>query len=313
LRKPAAADLQLLRKSTADLRHLVRTSATAALWRHVRKSATAGLRDTRYAEALKKAASALSVQAQAWHRACRERQLSTGWRVGASLAAAALLCWAAVELCTGGLAPRSTASAEITWIPPEKPWHAPPAAAAQETSAQSRLRSAFEDPRQPLFARLAVLRPDLLPPPFAGEREATDKLWQLREAITELPDDESLRDVAQVAEPETTHSVGFAGVWAPTASACSPKSNRRQLLPAVINHEGAWAGEVTCTFRHLRQEGNVAVASSTCSNGRKRWAANVRIAVEGDRLTWSSERGSQSYVRCNSRVVEGQGAARDPV
>ena len=281
----------------------------------MRNSAAADLRGARYAEALKRAASSLSLQARAWHRACRERQLSTPLKVGVSVAAAAPLCWAAVELCTGGMGSRSTASTEITWVPlppaypaPDKPWHAT-ASGNQESATQSRLRSAFEDPRQPLFARLAVLRPDLLPPPFAGEREATEKLARLRDAVTDLPDEESLSDTAQLADPEVTHSVGFTGVWAPTASACSPKSNRRQLLPAVINQDGAWAGEVTCTFRQMRREGNVAVASSSCSNGQKRWTAKVRIAVEGDRLTWSSERGSQSYVRCNSRVA----AVRDPV
>jgi hypothetical protein len=287
----------------AGIRHLLHSSAAAHL------------RVARYAEPLKKAASTLSVRAHGWHRACRGRQLSTPWRVGVSVAAAAHLCWAAVELCTGAMESASTASSEITWVPlppsyqtPGKPWHAT-APTNHETSTQSRLRSAFEDPRQPLFARLAVLRPDLLPPPFAGEREATEKLAQLRDAVTDLPDDDSPSETAQIADAEATHPVGFTGVWAPNASACSPKSNRRQLLPAVINQDGAWAGEVTCTFRHLKQEGNVAVASSSCSNGRKRWTANVRIAVEGDRLTWSSERGSQSYVRCNSRVA----AVRDPV
>jgi hypothetical protein len=277
----------------------------------MRKSAAADLRGARYADALKKAASTLSLQAQAWHRACRERQLSTPWKVGVSVAAAAPLCWAAVELCTGGLEPRATASTEITWIPlpptytPERPWHAPPAAANQETRTESRLRSAFEDPRQPLFARLALIRPDLLPPPFAGERDGAEKLALLRETVPDLPEDESFGETA----PDGPPAVSFTGLWAPTPSACSPKSNRRQLLPAVINQEGAWAGEVSCSFRNVKHDGNVAVANSTCSNGRKRWTANVRLAVDGDRLTWSSERGSQTYVRCNSRVA----AVRDPV
>jgi hypothetical protein len=256
--------------------------------------------------ALKKAASTLSRQAHAWHHACWQRPLSTRWRVGLSAAAAAPLCWAAVELCTGPIEPGSTATSEVTLIPlpptyamPVKPWQAP-TVPNQETRTESRLRSAFENTSQPLFARLAVLRPDLLPLPVATDREETAAL---RETVPDLSNDESFHDAAQIPGPDAAPPVSFTGLWAPNPSACSPKSNRRQLLPAVINQDGAWAGEVSCSFRSLKQEGNVAVASSTCSNGRRRWTANVRLAVAGDRLTWSSERGSQTYVRCNSRVA----------
>jgi hypothetical protein len=271
----------------------------------------------RCAEALKTVASTLSRQALAWHRACGKRHLSMPWKVGVSVAAAAPLCWAVVELSTGARQPGSSAR-EVTWIPlpptfpmPDRPWQAAPAAGHHETRTYSRFRSAFENTSQPLFTRLAVIRPDLLPLPLAREQDATEKLAALREAALDPFEDEPLQDAAQGQGPDTTGSISITGLWAPTPSACSPKSNRRQLLPAVINQDGAWAGEVSCTFRQLKQEGNVAVASSTCSNGRRRWTANVRMAVDGDRLTWSSERGSQTYVRCISRVVEGDAAARD--
>jgi hypothetical protein len=98
--------------------------------------------------------------------------------------------------------------------------------------------------------------------------------------------------------------LSFAGIWAPTPQACSPASNNRQLLPAVISQEGAWAGDVSCRFRRIKQSGNVAVVTSTCSDARQRWTNTVRLVVTGDRLTWSSERGSQTYVRCAPRIVE---------
>jgi hypothetical protein len=171
-----------------------------------------------------------------------------------------------------------------------------------QSGDQNRVASAqrVREHEPPLFARLAVLRPDLLPLPVATDREETAAL---RETVPDLSNDESFHDAAQIPGPDAAPPVSFTGLWAPNPSACSPKSNRRQLLPAVINQDGAWAGEVSCSFRSLKQEGNVAVASSTCSNGRRRWTANVRLAVAGDRLTWSSERGSQTYVRCNSRVA----------
>ena len=90
----------------------------------------------------------------------------------------------------------------------------------------------------------------------------------------------------------------FVGIWGVDATACSPRLNRKGFLPAVIDREGAWAGETFCTFerkKHTAEGWNV-VAS--CSNTHDRWTANVRLIINGDQLTWTSERGSQNYLRC---------------
>ena len=100
--------------------------------------------------------------------------------------------------------------------------------------------------------------------------------------------------------PSAVGTTRFVGVWAPDPNACSPKTNRRGLLPAVINHQGAWAGDVSCAFRNGRRDGEAWRFAATCTGARKRWTANVRLAVTGDTLVWSSERGSQTYVRCPS-------------
>jgi len=92
----------------------------------------------------------------------------------------------------------------------------------------------------------------------------------------------------------------FVGIWGVDATACSPRLNRKGFLPAVIDREGAWAGETFCTFerkKHTAEGWNV-VAS--CSNTHDRWTANVRLIINGDQLTWTSERGSQNYLRCQS-------------
>lgn len=90
----------------------------------------------------------------------------------------------------------------------------------------------------------------------------------------------------------------FAGVWAPDAAACSPRQNHRGYLPAVINSEGAWAGETSCVFGSAQQTGSTWRFSAVCSNARRKWKADVRLTVTGDRLIWASQRGSQAYVRC---------------
>lgn len=127
----------------------------------------------------------------------------------------------------------------------------------------------------------------------------------LREFKTtrQLPLDDAWDEATERAlfsEPASRKTDAFAGVWAPDAKACSPQTNRKGLLPAVINHEGAWAGNVSCSFKNGRREGEGWRFAAACSGPRKRWTASVKMTVDGDVLTWSSERGSQRYVRCSS-------------
>ena len=86
--------------------------------------------------------------------------------------------------------------------------------------------------------------------------------------------------------------------WALNAQACTPQLKRSGLRPATINEQGAWAGETTCKFQRKKQIGTAWTMVATCSDQRSRWTANVRLEIRGDHLTWSSERGSQTYVRC---------------
>jgi uncharacterized membrane protein len=101
-------------------------------------------------------------------------------------------------------------------------------------------------------------------------------------------------------------STSFVGQWAPTAQACRPQLNQSGLLPATISEQGAWAGETTCTFQRRRQSGSAWTMVAACSDQRSRWTAKVRLEVRGDRLTWSSERGSQTYVRCRQGEIYAQ-------
>jgi Putative peptidoglycan binding domain len=93
-------------------------------------------------------------------------------------------------------------------------------------------------------------------------------------------------------------AASFVGIWGADASACSARLNRKGLLPAVIDDEGAFAGETSCAFKSRKQVAGAWQVVAACGNARSRWTANVRLAVAGNRLTWSSQRGSQTYVRC---------------
>jgi hypothetical protein len=90
----------------------------------------------------------------------------------------------------------------------------------------------------------------------------------------------------------------FVGIWGADASACSARLNRKGLLPAVIDDDGAFAGETSCAFKSRKQVAGAWEVVADCANPRNRWTAHIRLSVAGNRLTWSSQRGSQTYVRC---------------
>jgi hypothetical protein len=88
------------------------------------------------------------------------------------------------------------------------------------------------------------------------------------------------------------------GVWAPDGTACSLREFRQGMLPTIINSDGAWAGETFCTFRNQKPTDDGWRVVATCSNGTGHWTNEVRLSVKGERLVWSSRRGTQIYTRC---------------
>jgi hypothetical protein len=105
------------------------------------------------------------------------------------------------------------------------------------------------------------------------------------------------------AAPTTTSAVPppslrtLAGKWAPHPAACAG-SKRSAFLPLTINERGARAGTSSCSFKRTAQNGNRWVVSATCTDAAVTWNANVRLVLAGSKLTWSSERGAQTYTRC---------------
>jgi hypothetical protein len=94
----------------------------------------------------------------------------------------------------------------------------------------------------------------------------------------------------------------YVGVWGPTPEACGARSRRRGYIPATITQDRARAGRTVCTFHDTRRAGAAWVTAAECSDRGRHWSSQVRLLVEGDRLTWSSSRGSSSYIRCTRRA-----------
>jgi len=105
------------------------------------------------------------------------------------------------------------------------------------------------------------------------------------------------------ANPDLLKKATVVGVWAPDPGTCSARNFRERVLPAVINTDGASAGETFCLFKNKTQTETGWRVVAECSNPRERWTANVRLTVDGNRLTWTSKRGTQAYTRCATDVL----------
>jgi NAD(P)H-flavin reductase len=107
---------------------------------------------------------------------------------------------------------------------------------------------------------------------------------------------------APIPAPEPAKEMVVAGVWAPDPSACVSAQNRKRLIPAVITADGASAGDTFCAFKRKKQTESGLDVVANCSNAKQRWTARVRLTVNGNRLVWSSERGTQAYLRCEPHL-----------
>jgi hypothetical protein len=102
---------------------------------------------------------------------------------------------------------------------------------------------------------------------------------------------------------ERAAPLGIVGIWAPeTSGSCGTRNAREGALPAIISERGARAGETSCVFKNQRRIKSDWRLLAKCTNGHDRWSSNVRLAVKGDRLIWTSERGTQAYIRCRPNV-----------
>ena len=155
-------------------------------------------------------------------------------------------------------------------FPASRPETAAPDALRQDSSRQDSLRQ--DSPRQD--------RAPQETPRLDGPRMATPRA-----------------EPARRATPRTE----YAGIWGPTAVACGARSRRRGYLPATITDAGAKAGRTQCRFRNGRREGAAWVVAADCTERGHAWTSQVRLLVEGVRLTWTSAKGTSAYVRCGRR------------
>lgn len=82
----------------------------------------------------------------------------------------------------------------------------------------------------------------------------------------------------------------FIGQWTAEPGDCTDTTS--------VTTRRASIGASRCDFGDVVRTGPGWSVRARCTSQGRTWSANVELAVNGDRLTWRSERGSQEYHRC---------------
>jgi hypothetical protein len=136
------------------------------------------------------------------------------------------------------------------------------------------------------------------PPPVAAESPSSTGPQSASPAHAVLENDDG-----RVPPHQAPAKAAFVGVWGANANACSAKSQSPDNPPAMISEDGARSGQTSCSFEKMRFDGSSWRAVARCFNGRERWTSRVRLTLKNDRLTWASQRGSETYQRCERAMM----------
>ena len=97
---------------------------------------------------------------------------------------------------------------------------------------------------------------------------------------------------ARDAKAAHTSDISFIGGWGNDLAECRES-------PVKITARRAEAFGTACEFHtSQRESSNVWRLRAECASKSERWNANIRFTVSTSKLTWSSERGTTTYVRC---------------
>jgi hypothetical protein len=97
---------------------------------------------------------------------------------------------------------------------------------------------------------------------------------------------------AQDAKAANKSDINFVGGWSIDLAECRES-------PIKITARRAEAFGTACEFHSTQRESsNVWRLRAECASKTERWDANIRFTVSTSKLTWASERGTTTYVRC---------------
>jgi hypothetical protein len=118
-----------------------------------------------------------------------------------------------------------------------------------------------------------------------------------QQKVAALPKAQPLK--ARASEPPDEPAPArekLTGTWWP--SSCPKAKDRKNAVSMELAENRAKAGGASCTFLKKTQTGPAWTVVAKCSDGKASWTAHIRLVLEGKRLQWASERGTQTYQRC---------------
>jgi hypothetical protein len=118
-----------------------------------------------------------------------------------------------------------------------------------------------------------------------------------QQKVAALPKAQPLK--ARASEPPDEPAPArekLTGTWWP--SSCPKAKDRKNAVSMELAENRAKAGGASCTFLKKTQAGAAWTVVAKCSDGKASWTAHIRLVLEGKRLQWASERGTQTYQRC---------------
>jgi hypothetical protein len=90
---------------------------------------------------------------------------------------------------------------------------------------------------------------------------------------------------------------GFVGGWASNFDECHIGEGGG--APLTITAKRAQTSSGRCQFASVNHDSNGWRVQAICTVGTESWNANIRLMLNGNRLTWSSDRGTDVYFRCS--------------
>jgi hypothetical protein len=100
------------------------------------------------------------------------------------------------------------------------------------------------------------------------------------------------------APPSVSAELSFIGGWSDDIGRCG--TGRK--APLVINSHAAKTADGECDFGFVaRKAANRWRIAAICTAQGDFWRAHITLKLTDSNLTWSSERGTETYVRCKPR------------
>jgi hypothetical protein len=110
-------------------------------------------------------------------------------------------------------------------------------------------------------------------------------------------DEKTQQNLFSAATARAPATGSFVGGWGVSVDNCRQAQDNRS--PLRIDTRRAEAFNTTCHFNSTQRESvNEWRIRASCADEHARWDANIRLTLAGSRLTWTSERGTATYLRC---------------